>query len=115
MRGLAVLKFGYLAMLLFTVAGSFWLEIALKVQVLKRVKRVLLTVTPIAIIFLAWDYYAIKSGHWYFDTTQILGIYLPGRIPVEEFLFFIIVPLAAIMTIEAVRRVNTHWNVGDEK
>jgi lycopene cyclase domain-containing protein len=110
-----VLKFGYVAMLAFTVVGSFWLELFLKVAVLKRVKRVVLTISPVAVIFLVWDLYAIHVGHWHFDTKQILGIYLPGRIPIEEFLFFVIVPLAAIMTIEAVRKVNSHWAVGDER
>jgi len=102
-------------MLVFTVIGSFWLEIFLKVGVLRRVKRVFFTITPVAALFIAWDLYAIHSGHWYFNRKQILGIYLPGRIPLEEVLFFIIVPLAAIMTIEAVRTVKKHWTVGDER
>ncbi len=106
---------GYLAMLGFTVLGSFWLEVVLKVGVLRRVKRVVLTISPIAFLFIVWDLYAIRSGHWYFDSRQILGIYFPGKIPVEEILFFAIVPLAAIMTIEAVRKVKTDWKVGDEK
>jgi lycopene cyclase domain-containing protein len=104
-----------MAMLLFTVVGSFWLEIFLKVAVLKRMKRAVVTIAPVAAIFLLWDLYAIHAGHWHFDKKQILGIYLPGQIPLEEFLFFVVVPLAAIMTIEAVRRVNSHWNVGDER
>jgi len=33
----------------------------------------------------------------------------------EEFLFFLVVPLAALMTLEAVRNVKKHWIVGDEK
>lgn len=82
---------------------------------LRRVKRVVLTISPIAFLFIVWDLYAIRSGHWYFDSRQILGIYFPGKIPVEEILFFAIVPLAAIMTIEAVRKVKTDWKVGDEK
>ncbi len=102
-------------MLAFTVAGSFWLEVVLKVGVLKRTKRVFFTIAPVAFLFLMWDTYAIRSGHWHFDEKQILGIYLPGNIPLEEFLFFLVVPLAAIMTIEAVRTVNSHWTVGDEK
>lgn len=105
----------YMAMLLFTVCGSFWLELVFKVRVLKRMKRVLLSVAPVAIFFLAWDAYAIKEQHWIFDPQQILGIYGPFRIPLEEFLFFLIVPMAAIMTMEGVRSVKSHWLVGDEK
>ena len=112
---LRVLKFGYLAMILFTVFGSFWLEIVLKIGVLRRIKRVLLSILPVVIFFLIWDAYAIDRGHWYFDRDQILGIFGPFDIPIEEFLFFTVVPMAAIMTIEAVRTVKSHWKIGDER
>lgn len=110
-----MLKFGYMAMILFTVFGSFWLEIVLKIGVLKRIKRVLLSILPVAVFFLTWDAYAIDQGHWYFDRNQILGIFGPFDIPLEEFLFFTVVPLAAIMTIEGVRTVKKHWKIGDEQ
>jgi lycopene cyclase domain-containing protein len=106
-----VLKFGYLTMIVFTIIGSFWLELFLKVGVLKRIKRVILAVAPISFLFIAWDAYAIRSGHWRFDGDQILGIFGPFGIPLEEYLFFIIVPIAAIMTIEAVKRVKKDWPV----
>lgn len=109
-----MLRFSYVAMLLFTVLGSFWLEIFLKVRVLKRIKRVILSIAPVAIVFLIWDAYAIAKKHWYFDPNQTLGIKLPFGIPLEELLFFVVVPLAAILTIEAVRSVKTHWEVGDK-
>ena len=110
-----MLKFGYTAMLTFTVIGSFWLEIVLKIGVLKRIKRVLLSILPVAIFFLAWDADAIDRGHWYFDHDQILGIFGPFDIPLEEFLFFTVIPMAAIMTIEGVRTVKKHWKIGDEQ
>ena len=109
-----MLKFGYVAMLTFTVVGSFWLEIVLKIRVLKRIKRALMSIIPIAILFLIWDAYAVASGHWKFDPDQVLGIYGPFGIPLEEFIFFFIVPLAALLTIEAVRTVKKYWIVGDE-
>ena len=98
-------------MLAFTVVGSFWLEIFLHVRVLARFKRAILSIFPIAIFFILWDAYAISRRHWRFDPKQILGIFGPGNIPLEEFLFFLIVPLAAIMTIEAVRSVKTQWPI----
>lgn len=94
--------------------GSFWLELVLKVGVLRRLKRLILSIGPVAILFLIWDAYAIKQGHWYFDKNQIIGWFGPFGIPLEEFLFFIFVPLAAVLTIEAVRTVKKHWLVGDE-
>ncbi len=99
-------------MLAFTVVGSFWLEIFLKVGVLKRIKSVLRALIPVAMAFIIWDAYAISKNHWHFDKTQILGIFGPFHIPLEEYLFFLIVPVAAIMTIEAVTKVRK--DLGDE-
>ena len=96
-------------MLGFTIVGSFWLEIGLKVGVLRRAKRAFFSIFPVSIFFIIWDAYAIAQGHWFFDRTQIVGIYGTFGIPLEEFLFFIIVPMAAIMTIEAVTTVKPHW------
>jgi len=107
-------KWGYVGMLTFTVMGSFWLEIAFKVQVLRRIRRAAVAILPIAAIFLIWDALAVAHHDWYFDPNQILGIIGPFHIPLEEYLFFLVVPLAAIMTIEAVRGVKPHWRIGDE-
>ena len=101
-------------MLAFTVIGSFWLEVIFKVGVLRRAKRAALSILPVAIIFLIWDYYAVHSGHWFFDKEQVVGIYGPSGIPLEEFLFFVVVPLAGLMTIEAVRSVKKYWSYGDD-
>ena len=93
-------------MLAFTVVGSFWLELFLKVGVLKQVRRLFISIAPIAALFIAWDAYAISRHHWWFDRAQILGIYGPFKIPIEEYLFFLIIPIAAVLTIEAVYKVR---------
>lgn len=96
-------------MIAFTVFGSFWLEVVFKVGVLRRWKRALSSILPISALFIGWDAYAIKQGHWFFDRDQILGIFGPFGIPIEEYAFFIVVPLAALLTIEAVTTVKPHW------
>lgn len=96
-------------MLIFCFCGSAWLEIFLKTGVLRRFKRVVISVLPISTLFLIWDAYAIAQGHWFFDRTQILGIYGPFNIPLEEYLFFIVIPIAALFTIEGVTTVKPHW------
>ena len=106
-----MLKFGYLAMIGFTIFGSIWLEFVLKVKVLRRYKQAIKAILPVSLIFIVWDAYAISAGHWWFDKEQILGIFGPFGIPLEEYLFFTVVPLAAILTIEAVRTVKKHWQV----
>ena len=96
-------------MLIFTLCGSGWLEVVLKTGVLRRIKRAALSILPISALFLLWDAYAISKGHWFFDREQILGIFGPFGIPLEEYLFFMVIPMAAIFTIEGVTTVKPHW------
>ncbi len=75
--------------------------------------RLLLTLLPVVVLFVLWDLYAIASGHWTFDETSTTGILLPGGLPLDELLFFFVIPICAILTLEAVRSVKG-WPVGDE-
>jgi lycopene cyclase domain-containing protein len=59
-------------------------------------------------IFAAWDIVAIAAGHWSYDPAQLIGVKLVGNLPLEELLFFIVVPVCAILGFEAVRKV-TGW------
>src|SRR5262249_52971113 len=73
----------------------------------------MLTVAPVAVVFCAWDLAAIAVGDWRYDPAQLVGVWLPGGLPLEELVFFLVVPCCAILGFEAVRRV-TGWAAGDE-
>lgn len=103
----------YLGVLLGCLAAALWLEPLLRVNVLRRWRRLALTVLPVAAVFVAWDVAAIAAGHWTFDPLQTTGVLLPGRLPLDEVLFFIVVPVCAILGFEAVRSV-LRWPAGDE-
>lgn len=96
----------YLAVLAGCLVGALWLEPVLRVNVLRRWRRLLLTLLVVAVAFVAWDVAAIAAGQWSYDPTRILGVRLPGHLPVEEVLFFLVVPLCAILGFEAVRAVR---------
>ena len=104
-QGLTLENWSYLAMLLFVVAGSWWLEFAFKIRVLRRARLAFSAILPVSLFFLAWDAFAIKQKHWSFDSQQTLGIYGPFEVPLEEYLFFFIIPLAALLTLEGVKVV----------
>jgi len=93
----------YLAMLGFVVLASWWLEWAFNIRVLRHPKRLALTLALVVPGFILWDAYAIASGHWFFDYDQMTGIIGPLGVPLEEYLFFIIIPIAAVLTWEGVR------------
>lgn len=104
---------GYAAMLAFCLIGTAPLELVLRVGVYRRVRRLALTLLPVLPVFLVWDLYAVSQGHWTFDDAQTVGVRVPGGLPVEEVAFFLVVPLAAVLTLEAVRAVRG-WPVGEE-
>jgi lycopene cyclase domain-containing protein len=106
-------RFTYVAVLLGCLAAALWLEPVLRVNVLRRWRRLLLTVLPVACVFALWDAAAIAAGHWTFDPAQTTGVFLPAGVPLDELLFFLIVPVCAILGFEAVRAV-LRWPAGDE-
>ncbi|HAM20848.1 MAG TPA: lycopene cyclase domain-containing protein [Actinobacteria bacterium] len=106
-------NFGYLAVLAFCFIGTLWLEFVFRTRVYRRWLRLLMTLVPVVIVFSLWDLYAIASGHWTFDLTAITGVFTVGNLPLDELLFFIVIPCCAILTLEAVRSVRG-WRVGDE-
>jgi lycopene cyclase domain-containing protein len=101
----------YLALLAGCLAVTAPLEIVLKVRVYARWRRLLLAVLPEFAVFVVWVLYAIAQGHWDYSDELTLGLRLPGGIPLEEVLFFLVVPLCSVLALEAVRRV-TGWDAG---
>lgn len=103
----------YAAMLAFVVLVTLPLELLLGVRVYRRPRRLALTMLCVVPLFLAWDVYAVHVGHWSFDLSGTLGLVLPGRLPLEEALFFLVVPVASVLALEAVRTAR-RWPLGDE-
>ena len=101
----------YLALLVGCLVVTAPLEIVLRVRVYARWRRLLLALVPEFVVFVAWVLYAIAQGHWDYDPSQTLGVRLLGGIPVEEVLFFLVVPVCAVLACEAVRKV-TGWDAG---
>jgi len=103
----------YVGVLALCLLGTLPLELWLKVGVYQRWRRLLLTLLPVVAVFVVWDLYAIHAGHWTFDPAQTLGVELPGGLPLEELLFFVVVPICTLLAYEAVRTVRG-WPGGDE-
>ncbi|HEX5595349.1 MAG TPA: lycopene cyclase domain-containing protein [Micromonosporaceae bacterium] len=106
-------RFFYLAVLAGCLAAALWLEPVFRVNVLRRWRRLSLTLLAVVVAFVAWDVAAIAAGHWTFDPAQTTGVLLPGRLPLEELLFFIVVPVCVVLGFEAVR-VVLRRRAGDE-
>jgi lycopene cyclase domain-containing protein len=101
----------YLALLAGCLVVTAPLELLLRVRVYARWRRLLVAVAPEFAVFVVWVLYAIAQGHWDYSGRLTLGVRLPGGIPVEEVLFFLVVPLCSVLALEAVRKV-TGWDAG---
>jgi lycopene cyclase domain-containing protein len=63
-------------------------------------------VLPVVLLFTAWDLVAIARRHWDFNPLFVTGVELPGSLPVEELMFFFVVPVCTVLTYEAVRALR---------
>jgi lycopene cyclase domain-containing protein len=98
-------SWSYVAMLAFCLAGTLPLVVVFRLRVLHQPLRLALTVLAAGTPFLVWDLFATEAGHWRFDADQTLPWRLAG-LPLEEIGFFVVIPLVAVLTYEAVRAVR---------
>lgn len=100
----------YVAVLIGIFLASAWLEIVVRTRVFARWRRLFLALAGTIVPLVLWDWYAISADHWHFH--KMTGLQL-GIVPLEELAFFIVVPIAGILSLEAVRAVR-RWPAGDE-
>ncbi len=106
--------FAYLAVLAACLIATAPLELVLHTRVYARWRRLLLTLAPVVVVFVAWDLLAIQQDTWSYARHYLVGVFLPGRLPIEELLFFLVIPTCAVLTFEAVRSRRPNWAAGDE-
>ena len=99
-------RFQYLAVLGLCLALTLPLEVVLGARVYRRPARLVATLALVLAPFLAWDVVAIARGHWDFAARYTTGWVAPGSMPIEEVAFFVVVPICALLTHEAVRRLR---------
>jgi lycopene beta-cyclase len=96
----------YLLVLGSCVTVTVPLEIIGGARVYRRPKALLATLVPVVATFAGWDLIAVHRGDWWFSARYTLGPRLAG-LPVEEWLFFGVVPACALLTYEVLGR-GTH-------
>jgi lycopene cyclase domain-containing protein len=70
--------------------------------VYRQARRAAFAILPVAAVFVVWDAVAIAADIWTYNPRYVSGIELPADIPVEELLFFIVIPLCGLFTYNAV-------------
>lgn len=93
----------YLLILAGCVVLTLPLEFLLGARVYRRPRRLAAAILPVMAVYLAWDLVATTRGHWWFADRYVLGVRLLG-LPIEELLFFVVVPICALLTFEVLGR-----------
>ncbi|OYO18443.1 lycopene cyclase [Enemella dayhoffiae] len=80
------------------------LEFVIGARVWRRPRRLLLALLPTVLLFSVWDVAGIIRNHWSYNERYVSGIHL-GVMPLEELVFFIVIPICGLLTYEAVGQV----------
>jgi lycopene beta-cyclase len=94
----------YLALMAACLLVTLPLELVLKAGVYRRPRRWAAALVPVFLVFTLWDWLAIRRGHWTYSSRYTTGIELLG-VPLEELVFFLVVPTCALLTYQAVVRL----------
>ena len=81
------------------------LEFVFGARVWRRPRRLLAAMWFPVLAFTLWDLVAIARDHWTYNERYVTGIELPGNLPIEELVFFVVIPICGLLTFEAVRRI----------
>lgn len=81
------------------------LEFVLGARIYRRIAGLIWALVPVMIIFSIWDIAGIMRDHWSYNPRFVTGLQLPFRMPVEELVFFLVVPVCGLLTYEAVGRM----------
>lgn len=77
------------------------LEVVLKARVYARFLIALKAISLPAMLYLIWDIFATHFDHWSFSKQHASDIRI-FSLPIEEYAFFLVVPICALLTYEAV-------------
>ncbi len=97
-------QFQYLLLLVGCLLITLPLELVLEARVYARWKLMLLALVPTVLVFSVWDVAGIIRRHWTYNPEYITGVQL-WVMPLEELLFFIVIPICGLLTYEAVGTV----------
>lgn len=78
--------------------------------VYRRARRAVRAIVPVAAVFVLWDEIAVGAHVWTYNRAYVTGADIPFRMPIEEVLFFVVIPLCALLTYNAVSVILQRFN-----
>jgi lycopene cyclase domain-containing protein len=98
-------RYQYLILMGLCVLVTVPLEVLFRARVYRRPRALLLALAPVVAVFSVWDVVGIVRDHWSYNPRYVTGVELPLGMPLEELVFFVVVPLCGLLTYEAVGTV----------
>lgn len=95
----------YLLLMAGCLAITLPLEILFGSRVYRQPLRLVRAMAVPVGIFVAWDLWAVDRDHWTYNPDYVTGFQLPGDLPIEELVFFLVIPICSLLTYETVGRV----------
>jgi len=92
----------YFIVLAVSVAAPLVLSFSKKMDFYKYPSRLIYAILIPFVIFIVWDIFVTARGHWSFNPQYTIGFKILG-LPIEEILFFIIIPFCGLFTWESVK------------
>lgn len=89
----------YLLLDIFTLLGPLILSFDKRVAFFKGWKALFPAIFLTGVLFIAWDVWFTEMGVWGFNDDYLVGIRALG-LPLEEWLFFLVVPYACVFIYE---------------
>ena len=95
----------YLILMALCLVITLPLELVLGARVWRQPGRLIRSLLPAGGLFVVWDIWASATGTWGFNEQYTIGVTFPGGMAVEELVFFMVIPICGLLTLEAVRRI----------
>ncbi len=95
----------YLLVMAACVVATLPLELVFGARVWRRPRRLVGALVGPVVVFCGWDVAAIAHHHWRYAARYVTGVDLPGRLPIEEVVFFVVIPICALLTFDVVDRM----------
>ncbi len=94
-------KYLYLGLLEFTISFPLAASFDYRFKYFKKWKYLWRGILLLMVIFIPWDIWFTYEGVWWFNEEYVSGITL-FLLPLEEWLFFIIIPFSCVFIYEAI-------------
>ncbi|MGP6239135.1 lycopene cyclase domain-containing protein [Cuniculiplasma sp. SKW4] len=99
----------YLMIDIFTFGGPLFISIVGKVKFLEHYKATVTSIVTVAIPYIIWDM-LVTGVDWHFNPKYVLPIKIVD-LPIEEILFFFVVPFAMLFVFEYIREYSRERTV----